>query len=77
MYADCEYAEKYYELIRINFSSNIDEASVRTLNQIDAMDHVCQRHILPTFITKISSEDMNSLFAIEEENYLMKCLGQE
>ena len=39
---------------------------------IDAADHTGQFHLLPTYLTKLASSDLNSLDYQSPENFLLK-----
>lgn len=65
---------EYRRLIRENFKDAPANHNLNKLGEIDAMNHVKRRHLLPTFISKFASHDTNNLTAQVEENYLLKYL---
>jgi hypothetical protein len=41
------------------------------------VDHVKRRHLLPTFLSKLASLDVNNLTASQHENYLLRSLDPD
>jgi len=53
------------------------DIGTRKLLEIEAMDHVKRKHLLPTFISKLASLDTNNLAAETDENYLLKSIDEK